>query len=77
MIFQETVERKKQLKGYHSFVAPEAYYEFQMYLIFFSDLKNQKFGVGMVCIDIFSKYAVVVPIKTNKKEMLLPAFWNV
>ena len=35
--------------------------------MFFSDLKNQKFEVGMICIDFFSKYAVVVPIKSKQE----------
>jgi hypothetical protein len=37
--------------------------------MFFSDLdkqNTQKFEQGMVCIDIFTKYAVVVPIKTKQ-----------
>ena len=66
-LFKKTIERKKQLKGYNSFVAPETYYEYQIVLMCFSDLKNLKFSVGMACIDMFSKYAVVVPIK-NKQE---------
>ena len=65
--FDKYVERKKNLKGYNSFVAPEANYEYQIDLMFFSDLENQKFKVGMVCIDIFSKYAVVVAIKSKKE----------
>ena len=29
------------------------------------DLENQKFNVGLVLIDVFTKYAVVVPIKSK------------
>ena len=65
--FDKHVEVKKNLRGYNSFVAPEANYEYQIDLMFFSDLKNQRLKVGMVCIDIFSKKAVVVAIK-GKKE---------
>ena len=32
--FKKTVAEKKQLKGYNSFIAPHAYYEFQMDLFF-------------------------------------------
>ena len=39
--FKKNVEMKKQLKGYNSFIAPEAYYEYQIDLMFFSDLKNK------------------------------------
>ena len=35
--------------------------------MFFSDLENQQFKVGMVCIDIFSKKAVVVAIKIKQE----------
>ena len=65
--FKKNIKQQKQLKGYNSFVAPEANYEYQIDLMFFSDLKNQNFKVGMVCIDIFSKYAVVVAIKSKQE----------
>ena len=35
--------------------------------MFFSDLASQQFKVGMACIDIFSKYAVVVAIKSKQE----------
>jgi hypothetical protein len=35
------------------FVAPEANYEYQIDSMFFSDSGEQKFKVGMACIDIF------------------------
>ena len=41
-IFKNNIRQKKQLKGYNSFVAPEANYEYQIDLMFFSDLLNQK-----------------------------------
>ena len=46
--FKKNIKQTKQLKGYNSFVAPEANYEYQIDLMFFSDLKNQNFKVGMV-----------------------------
>ena len=36
-----------------------------MDLFFINDLENQKFRVGMLMIDIFTKYMVVVPIKSK------------
>jgi hypothetical protein len=39
--------------------------------MFFSDLNKQntqKFAQGMLCIDVFTKYAVVVPIKSKKED---------
>jgi hypothetical protein len=63
--FSTNVGNKKQPGGTNSFVAQGAYYEFQMDLCFFADLENQKFKVGCVCVDIFSKYAAVVPIMSK------------
>ena len=36
--FEKSVEHKKQLKGYTSFVVPGAYYEYKIDLMFLSDL---------------------------------------
>ena len=51
-MFKKSVEQKKQLGGDSSFVAPEAYYAFQMDLMFFAGLNNQNVEVVMACIDI-------------------------
>ena len=63
--FRKNVEQKKQLRGYNSFVSPHPYYEFQMDLFFINDLENQKFRVGMIIIDTFSRYVVIIPIKSK------------
>ena len=65
--FKSNLETTKQVKGTNSFVAPYPYYEYQLDLMFFSDLENQKFEQGMLCIDIFTKYAVVVPVSSKKE----------
>lgn len=36
-----------------------------------SDLDNQKFNIGMVVIDIFSKFAVVAPSKAKLEDDVL------
>ena len=71
--FSKNIERKIQLSGYNSFVAPHSFYEFQIDLFFITnnDFKNQKFKIGLVMIDIFSKFAVVVPIKSKQLPDLL------
>ena len=63
--FRKSVEEKRKPRGQNSFVAPHAYFEFQLDLFFISsnDLENQKFRIDLVLIDIFTKYATVVPIK--------------
>ena len=65
--FKDNVEAKKQIKGMNSFVAPYPYYEFQFDLFFINDLENQKYKVGALMIDIFTKYMVVVAIKSKNE----------
>lgn len=69
--FETNLERKtKEGRGFNSFVAPEAYHEYAVDLFFITDkqLKNQEYNIGMLCIDVFSKYMTVVPLKTNKSK---------
>ena len=66
--FSGNVMVTKQPGGKNSFVAPHGFYEFQIDLFWLADLKKQKFKVGCLCIDIFSKYAVVVPINSKKDQ---------
>ena len=67
--FRKNVEIKKKARGMNSFVAPSNNHTFQIDLFFISkdDIEApQKFRAGMVCIDVLSKYAVVVPIKSKE-----------
>jgi hypothetical protein len=65
--FRKNVEKKNQLKGMNSFVAPHPYYEYQLDLFFINDLENQKVKIGMTMIDIFTKFATVVPIASKSE----------
>ena len=65
--FSKNVEKKNQLKGMNSFVAPRPYYEYQLDLLFINDMENQKFKIGMVMIDIFTKFASIVPIASKSE----------
>ena len=72
--FARNVEEKRKPRGENSFVAPSPYWEYQLDLFFISknDLENfQKFRIGLVLIDIFTKYAVVIPIKSKSPSDLL------
>ena len=64
--FSGNVINRRQPGGRHCFVAPHPFYEFQLDLFWVADLQKQKFKVGCLCIDIFSKYATVVPILSKK-----------
>ena len=70
----EEMRIPRKPRGEKSFVAPAPYWEYQIDLFFISknDLENfQKFRIGLVLIDIFTKYAVVIPIKSKSPSDLL------
>ena len=74
--FRKNVEIKAKPRGHNSFVAPKNSYSYQIDLFFvgYYDFdEEQKFRGGLVCIDVLSKYAVVVPIKTKNGEDVLEA----
>jgi hypothetical protein len=67
--FAQNVERKKQLKGYNSFINDGAREEYQVDLAFFK--VKDKIEIGLVMIDIFSKYATVIPIASKETPDVL------
>ena len=65
---KKNVEVKRKPRGYNSFTAPYNNHTYQMDMFFISkdDIEaTQKFRAGLVMIDVLSKYAVVVPIKSK------------
>jgi hypothetical protein len=66
---ERNVERQTQLKGQNSFVASYPRQEYQMDLFFLSDLKDQVYPLGLLMVDIFSKYISIIPLKTKKYMM--------
>ena len=74
--FKKNVEVKAKQRGFNSFTAPHNNYSYQIDLFFmgYYDFdEEQQFRGGLVCIDVLSKYAVVVPIKTKNGEDVLEA----
>ena len=72
--FSKNVEVKKLPRGQNSFVAPNANYQYQLDLFSMGkeDFENkQKTRNGLVLIDIFSKYAVVLPIPSKNPPDVL------
>ena len=50
----------------NSFVAPHKGYEYQIDLFFVKDLDaEQKYTIGFVMIDVFTRYAVVLPVENK------------
>ena len=64
--FKQNVERKTQLKGYNSYVASARRDEYQIDLFFLSDLEDQREKIGMAAIDIFTRKATVVVVKSKQ-----------
>ena len=71
--FDKNFVRKTNLRGFDSFIASEPYEEFQMDLFFINDLDNQDYKIGLLMVDIFSKYMTVVPVKTKQPDDILQA----
>jgi hypothetical protein len=69
--FQNNVEKKTNLKGYNSFVPSKPQDEYQADLFFILDLPNQKYTIGLLMIDAFTKFMQVVPIGSKKMADIL------
>ena len=64
--YERHVDQKKNLRGENSFIATHPYEEFQMDLMFLSDLKDKEYSSALLIIDIFTKYCVLIPVKTKQ-----------
>ena len=71
--FKKNIERKTQLKGYNSFIANEPKQEYQMDLFFMNYLKDPEFNIGMLMIDIFTKFVSIIPMQSNNAPAILEA----
>ena len=72
--FAKNVDRTKaEGRGQNSYVAQRPYQEYQIDVFFITDkqMQHQEYRYGLSCIDIFSKYACVIPIKSTKHEDML------
>ena len=71
--FAKNVEQKRNLKGYNSFTVNGPFEEFQVDPCFFGDLKDKEFKGGLVIIDIFTKFATIIPTTDNKAPQFYDA----
>jgi hypothetical protein len=65
--YDNNIEKTRQGGRTNSFIAPHAKYEYQLDLFFINDLENQKFKIGLICIDIFSKFMTAVPLLSKQE----------
>ena len=69
--FSKNVDRKTQLKGYNSFINDAAHEEYEVDLLFFKNNVTNKNEIGLVLLDIFSKYAQCIPIESKETPDVL------
>jgi hypothetical protein len=69
--FETTKVRKTNLRGYNSFIAHHFREEYQIDLCFFNENTEDEYKIGLVVIDIFSKFMEVIPLKTKQPKDLL------
>lgn len=77
--FRKNVERTKQIGGArNSYVAPRAYHEYQVDLFFITErqFQNQFYEIGMSMIDVFTKFAVVIPLESKYAVDVMPALFK-
>ena len=73
--FAKNVERKGNLRGMNSFVPQDARQEVQIDLFFITpnQLENQKFRIGMLGINTFTKKMSVVPLMNKESGSITAA----
>ena len=66
------MEEKRKPRGENSFVAPSPFGSINWFFLFKRLFgKLPKFRIGLVLIDILTKYAVVIPIKSKSPSDVL------
>ena len=63
-------ERTKKMRGYNSYIAPEARYEYQVDLLYYENPNakpKETTPYGLLAIDSFTKYCWIYPL--DKKDV--------
>ena len=71
--FDTNIQRTTQLRGYNSYVAPRANFEYEVDLFFITKPEDLEYKIGMVVIDVFSKFCSVLLLKSKTPDVVLPA----
>ncbi len=76
---KQNIEPTRQVGGArNSYVAPRAYHEYQADLFFVTakQIPNQDYPAGLSMIDVFTKFAVVIPLKEWKGVQVMEAIFK-
>ena len=77
--FKTNIERTRQVGGAkNSYVAPRAFHEYQADIFYITpkQFPNQNLRFGLSVIDVFSKYATVIPMKERKAEFIMEGLFK-
>ena len=67
---EENTKRKQQLKGQSSFIGNGPHHQYQLDLMYIQHLEDQQYEAALVCIDAFTKYSAIVPVKGKSENDL-------
>ena len=75
--FESNTQRKQNLAGFNSYVAPKPFFEYQVDLFFTGDWDTseeveakQLKTAGMMIIDVFTKYIVIIPLDGKNTDQI-------
>ena len=71
---KQPLGQKRQIRGTNSFIAKEPLEEFQMDLMFFTDV--DKNSVALLMVDIFTKFTHIVEIQSKQPADVLVGIEN-
>ena len=66
---EEITKRKQKLKWQNSFIGNRPH-QCQLDLMFIKHLEDQQYEAATVCIDVFTKYAAVLPVEGKSENDL-------
>ena len=65
--------RRCQLRGYNLDVAPRANFQYEVDLCFITRPENLEYKIGMVVIEVLSKFCSIILLKSETPDAVLPA----
>ena len=69
--YERNIERKKQLRGFNSYISKGPRDEYEVDLFDVNYLGQKEFPFGLLAIDNFTKFMWVIPLKGKKTSELI------